>query len=103
MLSDGIVRALGALLAGLLVASGATADLLFNEALSAPTTDWDGNGEIHFRSDEWIEIVNTGPGVENLDGVYFRDGTGDSYHFGFSGALAPGAMRPGNVNVIGMR
>jgi hypothetical protein len=76
----------------LLVAPTAHADLLLNEALSNPGVDWNGDGTIDFKSDEWVEIVNTGPHAENLDGVYLRDGTGDSYHYGFTGLLAPGEV-----------
>lgn len=73
-------------------AGGVSADLLINEALSAPASDWDGSGVVDSRDDEWVEILNTGPAVESLDGVYLRDGTGDAYHFGFAGTLAPGEV-----------
>ncbi len=68
----------------------ARADLRISEVLSSPASDWNGDGTVDFKSDEWVEIENIGPNVENLDGVYLRDGTGDAYHFGFSGSLAPG-------------
>lgn len=93
MLSDGIVRAPFALLCLLFVVAAAPGQLLLNEALSAPGSDWDGDGEIHFRGDEWIEIVNAGSVTESLDGVYVRDATGDGYHLGLSGTLAPGEVR----------
>jgi len=81
-----------ALFCAILTAGGASAELLINEALSAPTSDWDSNGEVDSRDDEWIEIINVGAAVESLDGVYLRDGTGDTYHYGFNGSLAPGEV-----------
>lgn len=78
---------------GLLSPSVAHAELLINEVLSAPTSDWNADGAVDFRNDEWVEILNTGPGVENLEGVYLRDGTGTEYHYGFTGTLAPGEVR----------
>ncbi len=80
------------LLTSLLV-SPVAAELLINEILSAPGQDWNGDGEVDFKNDEWVEIVNTGPGVEDLQGVFLRDGSGDSYHFGFTGSLAAGEVR----------
>jgi hypothetical protein len=76
-----------------LAASGVHAALLINEVLSDPGVDWNGDGTIDFKSDEWVEIINTGSGVESLDGVFLRDGTGDAYHYGFTGQLAPGEVR----------
>lgn len=75
------------------LASSARADLLLSEALSAPGSDWDGNGSLDSRDDEWIEIRNTGPEAVSLDGVFFRDGTGANYHIGFSGTLAAAESR----------
>ena len=78
---------------GWLPPPAAHAELLINEVLSAPVSDWNADGTVDFRNDEWVEIINTGPGVEALDGVYVRDGTGTEYHYGFTGSLAPGDVR----------
>jgi hypothetical protein len=74
------------------VATSAGAQLQLTEALCSPTSDWDGGGAIDSRDDEWIEIRNAGSAEVSLDGVYFRDGTGTNYHYGFAGSLAAGAV-----------
>lgn len=66
------------------------AEVRISEVLSAPASDWNGDGEAEFKGDEWVEIHNPGPTVEVLDGLYLKDGTGDAYHYGFTGTLAPG-------------
>jgi hypothetical protein len=76
----------------LAVALSAGAQLQLTEALCSPTSDWDGGGAIDSRDDEWIEIRNAGASAVSLDGVYFRDGTGTNYHFGFAGSLAGGEV-----------
>jgi hypothetical protein len=88
-----LLRLLCVVMLGLLWAGGARADLVVNEALSAPSSDWNGDGVVDFKNDEWVEILNTGPGVESLDGVFLRDGTGTEYHYGFTGSLSPGEVR----------
>lgn len=70
----------------------ARAELRINEILSDPGLDWNGDGMVDFKGDEWVEIINVGPAVEDLAGVFLRDGTGDTYHYGFTGTLAPGEV-----------
>lgn len=79
------------LLLCLFAAGSASAQLVFSEVLSAPASDWNGDGGVDSRDDEWIEIRNDGAASESLDGVFFRDGTGENFHYGFSGTLEPGA------------
>jgi Lamin Tail Domain len=86
----GFVALLLLALAAMATASVALAELRITEALSAPATDWDGDGAVDFKGDEWVEILNTGPAPEDLDGVFLKDGTGDAYHYGFSGILGVG-------------
>ncbi|HEX9641159.1 MAG TPA: lamin tail domain-containing protein [Candidatus Krumholzibacteria bacterium] len=86
----GVICALALLCA--ILAGEAQGGLLLNEILSSPDSDWDGDGLLSSRDDEWVEIVNTGPGSEALDGLYLRDGTGTAFHFGFSGSLEPGEV-----------
>ncbi len=65
--------------------------LVINEALPAPHADWSGNAIGGERSDEWIEIANPGPNVENLDDHYVAAvATPDLPRAGFAGALSPG-------------
>jgi hypothetical protein len=77
----------------LLVADKAGAELVLNEVLSAPASDWNGDGSVDFKLDEWVEILNLGPIAEDLSNVYLKDGSGDAYHFRFSGVLLPGETR----------
>lgn len=79
-------------LLALLAAGAARAELRITEILSAPVSDWNGDGGVDFKLDEWVEITNLGSAPESLDGVYLRDATGEAYHHGFSGALAPGEV-----------
>lgn len=75
-------------LADLITTAGAA--VLISEVLPDPATDWDDDGEISSRGDEWVEIINTGPGVVDLADYYLRDALGDSPQIGFSGLLADG-------------
>jgi len=72
-----------------LFAPPVAAELLLSELLSGPAMDWDGDGAVDSKLDEWVEIVNTGPFPESLENLFLRDGTGTAYHFGFSGQLLP--------------
>jgi hypothetical protein len=74
----------------LLLAAPALAGLELSEILADPTWDWNGDGEVHFRDDEWVEVTNTGPGSVDLTGYYLRDGTGEEAHLNLFGILAEG-------------
>lgn len=78
----------GGLLAGVL---DAAAQLRITEVLSAPASDWDNDGAVDSKFDEWVEVTNTGDSPMDLQDIYLRDGTGTAWHYGFSGSLAPGA------------
>jgi hypothetical protein len=66
--------------------------LKLNEFLAGPARDWDGDGTVSTRDDEWIELVNTGAVALDLSSFYFTDG--DSVpRFAFSGSIAPGGRR----------
>jgi len=80
------------LLLMLLIAGPATAELRLSEVLSAPASDWDGDGAVDSKLDEWIEVMNTGPDPVDLQEHYLRDGTGTAWHYGFSGTLLPGEV-----------
>ena len=66
-------------------------EVRLNEILADPATDWNGDGTVQFRDDEWVEIVNTGPAAVSLDGLFLADAS-NIFRFGFSGNLAPGAV-----------
>lgn len=76
----------------LLGANGAPAAVVVNELLANPATDWDGDGGVDIKLDEWVEVLNTGPETVDLAGYFLRDGTGDTPHLGLSGVLAPGEV-----------
>jgi len=41
-------------------ATAASAQIAINEVLGDPARDWDGDGTVDVRGDEWVEIVNLG-------------------------------------------
>uniref|UniRef100_A0A832I3E9 Lamin tail domain-containing protein n=1 Tax=Eiseniibacteriota bacterium TaxID=2212470 RepID=A0A832I3E9_UNCEI len=70
-------------------ASACASPLRLNEILAGPARDWDGSGAFSSRDDEWVEVVNTGPGTLDLAGHILTDG--DSIpRFALSGTLGPG-------------
>jgi len=67
-------------------------DLRVNEFLAGPARDWNGDGTVSSRDDEWIEILNTG--TETVDLSVFLLTDGDRVpRYAFTGALAGGARR----------
>jgi hypothetical protein len=84
------------ILAGFLFLSvgwaGAQVDdpVVINEVLADPASDWDGDGAVDFKGDEWIEILNNGTEPVNLSDYYLRDGLGEDPHLRLSGVLDPG-------------
>jgi len=90
------VRFAGAVLAAvvwLLVPwPAAWAQLQVHEVLGDPASDWDGDGEIDFKGDEWVEIINIGDQAVTLDDIWLKDALGDDPHMRLSGELAAGAI-----------
>jgi hypothetical protein len=80
------------LLALLLVAAPARAQLLINEVLADPARDWNGDGATHSRDDEWVEIVNASVGTVDLAG-YRLASPDTTWRFELSGSLGPGGVR----------
>ncbi len=76
---------------GMLYGGAADAAVLIAEICADPASDWDGDGAVDSRDDEWIEILNTGPEAVDLTAYYVRDALGDGPHLRLSGVLAPGA------------
>jgi len=66
--------------------------VLISELLADPASDWDGDGTLSSRGDEWVEILNTGPGTVDLADYYLRDALGDDPQIRFSGLLAVGEV-----------
>ncbi|MBU8871559.1 MAG: lamin tail domain-containing protein [Gemmatimonadales bacterium] len=84
-----------AFLIGAILAFGSPgfADIIVNELLADPATDWDGDGTVDFMGDEWIEILNNGSVAVDLAEYWLRDGLGDSPHLHLNGILNPGQVR----------
>jgi hypothetical protein len=81
---------------GILPAPGtalAAGDIILNELLADPASDWTGDGEVDFKDDEWIEIANRGSSAADLADYWISDAVDDpTLRFRFSGSLAPGAV-----------
>jgi len=65
--------------------------VLVSEVLPDPATDWSADGLIDARGDEWVEVVNTGPGAIDLSGYWLRDALGTAPQIRLSGLLEDGA------------
>lgn len=75
-------------------AAGASAQVLINEFVADPARDWDGDGAVSYRDDEWVEIANVGRTAVDLSGYRLADAEGPSaWRYGFAGTLAPGETR----------
>ncbi|MEW6715954.1 MAG: lamin tail domain-containing protein [Chloroflexota bacterium] len=66
-----------------------------NEFLPYPRFDWNGDGQIN-TGDEFIEIVNLGPGAVNLKGWLIDDSAGGSHSYRLPAIL----LQPGEMIVF---
>jgi hypothetical protein len=74
--------------------SDCAAQLAINELLADPARDWDGDGALSSRDDEWVEIVNLGSSGVDLALYRLADGDGSPvWRYGFSGVLEANAVR----------
>jgi len=81
-----------ALLSGFAVRH-ARAQLLLNEILADPASDWDGDATVGSRADEWVEVINAGTSSIDLSAYRLGDLSGGySWRYGFGGTLQPGAV-----------
>ena len=78
-------------LAALAAAGGGRAAIVINEVLADPARDWDGDGTVDVRGDEWIEVLNTGPVTEDLTAYWVRDDAAGAPRLNLFGMLEPGA------------
>jgi hypothetical protein len=76
----------------LLSVTAAFAAVQLSEILADPASDWNGDGEVHFRDDEWIEVTNTGPETVYLTEYFVKDAMDDEAHLNLFGVLAPGEV-----------
>ena len=76
-----------------LVPDGA-AQIKLNEILADPNSDWNGDGEVNSKLDEWVEIINDGAAAVDLSAFRISDlSAGTDFRFGLSGMLGPGETR----------
>ncbi|NNE43785.1 MAG: lamin tail domain-containing protein [Gemmatimonadetes bacterium] len=68
------------------------AQVVFNEVLPAPGTDWTQNGSYTSSEDEWIELFNSGASPVDVTGWLVTDATGGtaSPRMGLTGTMQPG-------------
>jgi hypothetical protein len=78
-----------AALTGLVATAAGQEPLIINELLADPARDWNGDGVVDFKTDEWIEVRNVGPDPIDLGTYWLRDDTGDEPHLQLFGLLAP--------------
>ena len=70
------------------------AQIVLNEILADPASDWDGDGQVNFRDDEWIEVANLGASPVDISAYLVADGEGEPvWRYGFVGVLASGDVR----------
>ena len=77
----------------IVIAGTCTAQICLNELLADPVSDWDGDGEVNSKTDEWIEIINTGSSGVDLANLRLGDISGGyDWRFAFSGTLGSGEI-----------
>ncbi|MBK6736006.1 MAG: lamin tail domain-containing protein [bacterium] len=84
---------LAVLLAWALPAQTARAELdpgiIINEVLADPALDWNGDGVVDAKNDEWIEIRNIDTVPIDLSQYWLRDSSGDTPDLQLSGMADP--------------
>ncbi len=71
---------------------GSFAQVVLNEVLADPVSDWSGDGEVDFKNDEWVEISNRGAVAVDLSDYWLSDAVADpTLRYRFSGTLSPAA------------
>jgi hypothetical protein len=74
--------------------SASPAQVHLNEILADPGTDWNGDGTVDSKLDEWVEIINIGTTPVDLSTYRISDAAaGTTFRFALSGTLAPGAVK----------
>jgi len=79
--------------AAVMVASTASAQIAINEILGDPARDWDGNGALDAKGDEWVEIINLGTETVDLQDYWLRDDSSRLPDVGLNGLLGPGEVK----------
>lgn len=83
-----------AALAWVLPAPAARAELdpgiIINEVLADPATDWNGDGAVDAKNDEWIEVRNIDTVPIDLSDYWLRDSSGETPDLRLWGVADPG-------------
>ena len=73
-------------------------DVVINEFLPDPNSDWDGSGDLDYGDDEWIELYNKGNSRQDLSGWRLDDiTTGGTPYYAIPGGAG---INPGQVLVL---
>lgn len=73
--------------------SSALGQVLVNEILADPGVDWDGDGSLSTKFDEWVEVTNAGASSVDMSAYRLGDLSGGyAWRYGFSGTLQPGGV-----------
>lgn len=76
------------------LAPAGRAQVMLNEIVADPASDWDGDGTLDSKRDEWVEIMNVGTSAVDLTAYRLSDaGAGTNFRFAFEGTLDAGAVR----------
>ena len=76
------------------LAPASVAQIRLNEILADPGIDWNGDGNVDSKLDEWVEIVNTGTSQVDLSKFRISDASAATdFRFALSGMIGPGEVR----------
>ncbi len=76
------------------LAPASEAQIRLNEILGDPGTDWNGDGTVDSKLDEWVEIVNIGSSAVDLSKFRISDASAATdFRFALSGMIGPGETK----------
>jgi hypothetical protein len=76
------------------LAPASVAQIRLNEILADPGTDWNGDGTVDSKLDEWVEIVNTSASQVDLSKYRLSDAAAATdFRFALSGMIGPGEVK----------
>lgn len=76
----------------LTIASVSHAEVVISEVLADPHRDWDGDGIVSYKADEWVEVLNNGNETVNLNVYWLRDESAYDPDVRLWGILEPGEV-----------
>ena len=85
---------LSVILCVMMLATASAAQVHLNEILADPGTDWNGDGTVDSKLDEWVEVINIGTSPVDLSKFRISDAAaGTAFRFAMTGSLAPGEVK----------